>query len=389
MARSSRPCGALGGLVLTVLVACSAPAPAGPTAPAPAAPAAQAPAPPANAPAAQAAAQPPASPALQALVDGARQEGRLEVTSSAWDDAEHMQRIVSGFNKAYGLSLDVHLAVGPNMAEMANRMIQELQAGRPAASDVMLGSETNIAAMVQANALEPVDWASWSLNVRDPRLVAADGAAVEMTTRVQGIVYQSQKISGSLVPTSMQDLLKPEYKGRIGSTPYASGFVSLGASELWGEERTVAYMRQFVDQLAGLIGCGEGTRIVSGEFDVLALACGDERIGGLKTAPLGFAIPSDAAMLGYWYVGVPTHSAHPNAARLFADYMLSREAQDLWYEYLSMDHHLVAGSKIAPEIERLKAQGVPFTETDVDFVMRNSASMNKARPELVRLLQQR
>jgi iron(III) transport system substrate-binding protein len=210
-----------------------------------------------------------------------------------------------------------------------------------------------------------------------------------MTTRVQGIVYQSQKISGGLVPTSMQDLLKPEYKGRIGSTPYASGFVSLAATELWGEERTVGYMREFAGQLAGLLGCGEGTRIVSGEFDILALACGDERIGGLKTAPLGFAIPSDAAMLGYWYVGVPKHAAHPNAAKLFADYMLSREAQDLWYDYLSMDHHLIAGSKIAPAIERMQAQGVAITETDVDFVLRNSASMNKARPELVRLLQQR
>ncbi|HLH24240.1 MAG TPA: ABC transporter substrate-binding protein [Chloroflexota bacterium] len=371
-ARSTHLIAALEALVLVALVACAAPA-----APAPAAPAGRA------------TAAPAFPPALQALVDGARQEGRLEVTSSAWDDAAHMRRLADGFNKAYGLNLDVHLAVGPNMAEMANRMIQELQAGRAAASDVMLGSETNIAALVQANALEPVDWASWSRNIHDPRLIAADGAAVEVTTRVQGIVYQSQKISGSLVPTSLQDLLKPEYKGRIGSTPYASGFTSLAASELWGEERTVAYMQQFVGQLAGLIGCGEGTRIVSGEFDILALACGDERIGGLKTAPLGFAIPTDAALLGYWYVGVPKHAAHPNAAKLFADYMLSREAQDLWYEYLSMDHHLVPGSKIAPDIERLQAQGVPFTETDVDFVLRNSASMNKARPELVRLLQQR
>src|SRR5262249_12296872 len=152
--------------------------------------------------------------------------------------------------------------------------------------------------MIQADALEPVDWTSWAPNIRDPRLLAADGAAVEMTTRVPGIVYQSQKIAGGLVPTSMVDLLKPEDKGRIGSTPYGSGLIALAAPELWGEERTVAYVRQFAGQLAGLIGCGEGARIVSGEFDILAMACGDERVGGLKTAPLGFAVPRDAAMLG-------------------------------------------------------------------------------------------
>jgi ABC-type Fe3+ transport system substrate-binding protein len=48
-----------------------------------------------------------------------------------------------------------------------------------------------------------------------------------------------------------------------------------------------------------------------------------------KGAPLDHVIPSDVALLSYWYLSVPKNAAHPNAARLFVDYMLGREAQDL------------------------------------------------------------
>src|SRR5207248_10535509 len=64
------------------------------------------------------------SAALQRLVDGARQEGSL---SFAWGQGtlggtEGIRRLAEGFNKAYGLNLDVKFTPGPNMAEMAPRI---------------------------------------------------------------------------------------------------------------------------------------------------------------------------------------------------------------------------------------------------------------------------
>ena len=71
----------------------------------------------------------------------------------------------------------------------------------------------------------------------------------------------------------MADLLKPQYKGRIASTPYAAGFDWLAVPEAWGEQRVLDYLAVFKDQVTGLIRCNEMERIATGEFDVLAMQC--------------------------------------------------------------------------------------------------------------------
>src|SRR5205823_13867870 len=88
-----------------------------------------------------------------------------------------------------------------------------------------------------------------------------------------GIGYNTQKVTGAAVPKSLQDLLKPDLKGRIASTPYAANFDYLAMDALWGEQRTVDYVTQLGKQLAGLIRCDEDTRLASGEFDAFALTC--------------------------------------------------------------------------------------------------------------------
>ncbi len=359
---------------------------------------AAAPAQPARAGAEQRAASSPATPpgnadpGLQAVVDAARQEGQLTLAWDSIDDSDVRQRLAAGFNKAYGLNVNVQWSAGLSMPQMASRIAQEYQAGRPAASDVLLGSETHVIGMLRADALMPVDWASWAPHVRDPRLVAPDGVAVELATRTPGITYNTARLSGAAVPTSLQDLLKPQYKGRLASTVYAANFDRLASPELWGPQRTLDYVAKLADQAAGLIRCGEPERVANGEFDLLAMDCGAEDAHSLqiKGAPLGHVIASDAALLSYWYLGVPKNAAHPNAAKLWVDYMLSREGQDLMYESDFLDHHLVPGSKVAPDVERLQASGIKFTEINVEFVQRgDSQAAESVRAELQNLLQKK
>jgi iron(III) transport system substrate-binding protein len=335
---------------------------------------------------------PAANAGLQALIDGARQEGQITLAWGSIEDSDVRQRLAAGFNKAYGLNLTVQWSAGLSMPQMASRIAQEYQAGRPAASDVLLGSETHIIGMMRADALLPVDWASWAPHVQDPRLVAPDGVAVELATRTPGMTYNTTRLSGAAVPTSMQDLLKPQYKGRIASTVYAANFDRLASPALWGQQRTLDYVAKLADQVAGLIRCGEPERVANGEFDLLAMDCGAEDAHSLqvKGAPLGHLIASDAALLSYWYLGVPRNAAHPNAAKLWIDYMMSREGQDLMYESDFLDHHLVPGSKVAADVERLQASGIKFTEINVQFVQRDDQqAVESVRTELQNLLQKK
>jgi iron(III) transport system substrate-binding protein len=326
------------------------------------------------------------------VIDGARQEGQIVIAWGSIEESDVRQRLAAGFNKAYGLNLNVQWSPGLSMPQMASRVAQEYQAGRPAATDVLLGSETHMIGMLRADALTPVDWASWAPHVRDARMVAPNGIAVELATRTPGMTYNTTRLSGANVPASMQDLLKPQYKGRIASTVYAANFDRLASPELWGQQRTLDYVGKLADQVAGLMRCGEAERLANAEFDLLALDCGAEDALALraKGAPLGHVIASDAALLSYWYLGVPRNAAHPNAAKLWIDYMMSREGQDLMYESDFLDHHLVPGSKTAPDVERLQASGIKFTEITVQFVQRDDqAAVESVRTELQNLLQKK
>jgi iron(III) transport system substrate-binding protein len=331
------------------------------------------------------------SPQLQELIEGARREGTL---SLVWGDGtvggtEATPRLAQGFNKRYGLNVDVRFTPGPSMPTMASRMSEEYLAGRPAASDLFAGFGGWVATRISADALVPVDWASWADNVQDPRVIAAGGRAVPVQSSVQGITYNTNRVRPDDVPHSLQDLLQPQYKGRIASTPYASGFDRLPVPELWGEQRTLDFMARFADQLAGLMRCSETERIASGEFEIFALDCTQSNALSVaaKGAPLGFTLATDAPFIQPLYLAVPRNAPHPNAAKLWVDYMLSREAQDLLYELDSADLAPLPGSKTAADIVRFSGANVTPIEIGVDFYEKHDEkSLDKTRQEIQRIL---
>jgi iron(III) transport system substrate-binding protein len=257
------------------------------------------------------------------------------------------------------------------MSNMAAKLMQEVQTGHALSSDMFVGYANHLLPMIQAGVLEPVDWASWAPNVQNPRQTAPEGTAVTVQSGVQGITYNSDRLRGSAVPRTMQDLLKPEYKGRIAGQQAAAGFDRLATPEMWGEQRTLDYLARFREQIAGIIGCTEQTRLVTGEFDMLALDCSHANAFRLKAsgAPIGYAVPSDAAIVALQYLAIPRTTAHPNAAKLWIDYLVSREGQDLLYEVRHEDSHLVPGSKTAETIKDLEAAG-QLKLVDMDFYQR-------------------
>jgi ABC-type Fe3+ transport system substrate-binding protein len=200
--------------------------------------------------------------------------------------------------------------------------------------------------------------------------------AVTFQSSIPGISYNSARVTGDAVPRSLAALLKPEYKGRVASTPYASGFDRLATPELWGEQRAVEYATALADQLGGLMRCNELERLASGEFDILALNCSQSNSLSIKAAgaPIDYTIPTDAPMITYVYLAVPRNAPHPHSARLWVNYLLSRQAQDLLFDSELMDSHLVEGSKTARDIAQLESAGVKFLVSNVEFVQSHDAT---------------
>jgi ABC-type Fe3+ transport system substrate-binding protein len=256
----------------------------------------------------------------------------------------------------------------------------------------VVGYANHVYSLIQADAAAPIDWASWAPNVQDPRLVAPGGGAVTFESSMQGITYNSQRVAPDEVPRSMEALLEPRYKGRVASTPYASGFDRLAIPEQWGEQRTREYARALADQVAGLIRCNEKERLLSGEFDIFALDCSHADAFRMRAqgAPIGFLMASDAPFVLLLYMGVPKNAPHPNAARLWVNYLLSREAQDLMYDVDYGDSHLLEGSRTAPLIREREAAGSKILYVDVQFYQtHDEEQLTKSLAEIQRILQKR
>ncbi|HEY7064731.1 MAG TPA: ABC transporter substrate-binding protein [Chloroflexota bacterium] len=364
MVRQQALCLMASVLVALAAAACAASPAAGPP-PSAAPPAASAPAAPTA---------PGQGDALQALVEAARKEGQLTLVwgGGTMGGSEGVRRLAAGFNKHYGLDLNVQFTPGDSMPQMVARVGQEAQAGRPASTDLVVSYASTMLVAAQAGALQAVDWASWAPNVRDPQLVTGGGIAVAFQTSLAGITYNTSHLRGDLVPHTLADLLKPEYKGRVASTPYAAYFDLLSTDELWGRERTFDYVTKLAQQVAGLIRCNETERLISGEFDALAIDCSQSDTYQAKAAgaPLDYVVPTDAPLLLYLYVGVPKTAPHPNAAKLWVNYLLSREAQDVLYETNFQDLHLLPGSKTKADVADLDRANVKPTLITLEFLQR-------------------
>ncbi|HEY7065745.1 MAG TPA: ABC transporter substrate-binding protein [Chloroflexota bacterium] len=369
-------------LVLVALVACAAPsaAPSGAARGAPATAAQPAPAHP---------------PALQAVIDAARQEGVIDLV---WGDTviggrEGIDRLLEGLNRRYGLNLEARFTPGPSFPEMATRLGQEYQAGRRSTSDVFIGNDIHVNALMAIGAVEAIDWAAWSLNVRDPALVAPQGVAVTFQTWVPGITYNTARVAGDAVPRRLQDLLKPEFKGRVASTPYAGNFDRLSTPELWGKARTLDFATRFADQLGGLVRCNEISRIASGEFDAFAIDCNQSSALRFKAegAPIEFTPAIDFPSVSEVYMAVPKHAAHPAAAKLWIDHALSREGQDVLYAMNYIDSHLVPGSQTAREVDKLRAGGAQLQVFNLARLQQSGEEAERAEvlDEIQRLFNKR
>ena len=315
---------------------------------------------------------PASSPELAALIEEAKAEGALDLVwgEGVLGGSEGAPLLIDGFRAYYGLdaAFPVNYTPGPPFTQTAATLSQEVATGQTASGgDVYLGYAPQWATLQSAPvpAFEETDWA-WATNI-PAEAIAPGGIGVAITTSFPVITLNSTAVTDP--PSAMADLLDPKWKGRIASTPYASNFHYFAATI--GEEEAIDYLTAFTDQVSGLMPCTQHDRLMSGEFDIFAFDCDqnavvrNERDGG----PLRYVIPSDAAMLTNISLGVPVNAAHPAAAKLWINYLLTRAAQDILWETYGSDLIWVEGSHTAQKVAELEADGVEFENWDFAAVL--------------------
>ena len=302
---------------------------------------------------------------LAQLIEGAKKEGTLrgQWSQNSFGGSQGLAELVAGMNKKYGLNLKPHFTPGPDMQRLMLRLAQEAAAGQPASTDVYMGNSQAIFDAMKANVLKPMEWASIlprkipSEPGFDP--IAPGGVAVAFATTVVGILYNSDLVKGDDIPRRLEDVLKPKWKGKIASTPYAAGLRELAMPGFLGREYVIEFTKKLSRQIGGLLRCGEAERFTSGEFLMLVLTCGGNDVNVLQStgAPVAHTVVEEGTVLHMRYAGVPKHSQSPNAGALLTAYLHTPEAQALLWRHDGLDLHVYSESKMKKDVEKVRAAG--------------------------------
>src|SRR5205807_2547346 len=162
--------------------------------------------------------------------------------------------------------------------------------------------ETHVHPLYQQNVLEPYDYTLLSPRIA-PEMLAPEGVAVQVASRVGGLSYNTNLVPPAEVPTRLEDVLSPKWKGVIATTQTNIGFDSVAYRPEWSPDRMRGFMRRLSDQAGGLIRGGEQERIATGEFVMLVLNTGSQEVHKLQArgAPVAQAIPDDPSTINFHY----------------------------------------------------------------------------------------
>jgi ABC-type Fe3+ transport system substrate-binding protein len=339
-----------------------------------------------------AASAPPMTPELQKIIDAAKTEKVMlsNTNPQVFGAQPNIDAAKVWIKQNFGVDLDFDITNGGPFGVVGSKIVTEFRAGQPSSVDIWTASVPQYDPLLKTGMFVKVPWqALWPERVV-PQQLGGDGYSIAFSTGTPGILYNTTTGADFTKVKVIDDLLKPEYKGRFGTTAFANGFDAMSAKSWVGEERMVDYIAKLGKQAQGILNCGGQDRVASGEFQALVLECsGSTAYIAQYGGKLGLSIPTDSAQLQYYELLIPKHAQHPNAAILFALYLLSEQGQRLLSEWNGIDLDYYPETRVHKRIADFEAQGIKFHRIDYPWWVANpgvdqsSAKLGKTLKEAI------
>lgn len=294
-----------------------------------------------------------------ALIEAAKKEGTVNWYVSLIVN-QLARPMAEAFEKKYP-GVKVQLVNG-NATDLVIKIINEGKAGNIQA-DVTHGA-ANIRAPIMAAGLVdkyvPDSAADYPANLKDP-----NGYWTGQSLYFLLPAYNTSMVKDADAPKTYQDLLDPKWRGKIawtnsmvqGGPPGFIGTVLLGM----GDEKGMEYLRKLKEQKIVNVPANQRVvldQVIAGEYPIaLSVFNNHVAISQEKGAPIkATTLEPVTALLDTTFVikGAP----HPNAARLFADFVSSKEGQAIFREA----DYLPAHPAVEAKIPTLKPAGGKFKE---------------------------
>ena len=252
------------------------------------------------------------------LVEAARKEGKLVWYTST--NVTESKPLLDDFEKTYGIKGEIFRASGE---KTLNRIVTEGRAGRWD-YDVVTISEVD--ALMDAKLLG--SYRSPEARTFIPEFKDANGYWTAVYVNYATIGYNTKLVSEKEAPKQWEDLLDPKWKSKISiDQEQYSWYGTL--HKAWGREPAQKYMRAIAKQD---IQWRKGHTLIAqlmsaGEFPLGVVYA--HRTEEMKTrgAPIEWVNTVNPLVVTLNSAGISPKPQHPNVARLFIDFLLSKPAQ--------------------------------------------------------------
>jgi iron(III) transport system substrate-binding protein len=256
------------------------------------------------------------------VLAGAKKEGRAVVYTSL--NTKDSVPIVEAFEKKYGVKVELWRS---SSEKVLQRALTEAQAGRYAVDAFELNGP-ELEAMWREGLLDRF-YSPQAANM-PKQAFAKNGAYIADRFNFFTIAYNTKLVKPSEVPNSYEDLLKPNWVGKIGIEASDTDWFGSMVHAM-GEKKGLEYFRKLADMKPQLrTGHTLMAELVSSGEVPLAATIYNHNAERLKVkgAPIEWKAlaPTFGRPNG---VSVAKRAEHPYAALLFVDFMLSLEGQRL------------------------------------------------------------
>jgi len=251
-------------------------------------------------------------------------EAEGKVVFYAAFNATDTKTLTDGFQKLYPkIEASFYRATD---AQLMERILTEFRAGKPLVDVVMSTSfyGHNLKKRGLLAAYDSPERKFYRDGYKD-----SQATWTSIYTNYSAFGFNTRNVPRASIPKTHQDLLKAEWKGNIGIDSRAYEWFGTMLKAM-GEEKGLAFMRELAKQ----VGLRNGRTILAqlvaaGEFKG-ALSAYSQTFEQMKPA----GAPVDWVYLNPVFanihpVGIASKAPHPNAAKLFIDFVLSKRGQEL------------------------------------------------------------
>lgn len=287
------------------------------------------------------------------LVAGAKKEGELMLYSSL--TPEDQLKLAADFSKRYGVALKFWRGSQTNILQ---RVLTETRGGRYE-FDALETNSPQIEAIAREGLLQKLD-SPYLADVLLAKALPHHGEWAPDRLNLLVYAYNTNALKRADLPKSWDELTGPKWKQRLGmESTNVEWFATL--VKAMGESAGLELFRKLGENgVAVRTGHTHSTgRVIAGEIPLfLGVFSHDVDRMKAKGAPIDWLVLPPAVVLPS-AVAVSRRAAHPYAAALFYDYMLT-DGQRFYTEV----HRVPANKNYDTNVRRLVSQGAAIAVVD-------------------------